>query len=76
VFLAVIGDVWLRVCAQLSPQVFRTPSPRTEQLENPPQLQRRHHWVHLLPLSPIGIGRCGTLFARRPRPGAGCGRTA
>jgi hypothetical protein len=71
--LAVISEFWLCVCAELSPRALETSSPCTEQLENLPQPWCRHHRGCPLPpsLTRVGIGRCRTLFERRPRPGAG-----
>jgi hypothetical protein len=71
VLLAVIGDVWLRVCAEPSPRVLGTSSPHAEQLENPPRPRRRCCRGRSLPLSPtqISVGRYETLCARRPRQG-------
>jgi hypothetical protein len=73
VLLVVIGDVWFHVCVGLSRRVLETSSPRAERLEKAPQPRRQRHWCHPLPLSlsRISVGRCQTLFARRPRLRAG-----
>jgi hypothetical protein len=62
--------LWLFVRAGLSPRVLKASSPRVEQLGDPLRPWCRRHQGHPSPTR-AGVGRCGTLFARRLRLGAG-----